>query len=125
MKYELLEKGDVIVKGTMVSYQDRWRFVHPSKFGTIHHGEDVAIRPIQTWQDITTAPKDGTAILVGWWTDRHGCPRDWNAVVVAGYDERHGWELVESGSYADDPFFNGEPTHWMPLPDAPIKEEGV
>lgn len=78
---------------------------------------------MNTWQPISTAPKDGTPILVGWWTDRHGCPKDWNATVVIGCAGEEFWRLVQVGSYASDPFLGEYPTHWQPLPAEPEKPE--
>ena len=57
------------------------------------------------WQPISTAPKDGTEILLcgkkaianGWFGELTGC----------------GWVW---------PYINSEPKYWMPLPDAPIVE---
>lgn len=64
------------------------------------------------WQTIETAPMDGTPILgfadgdmttVAWFGGTDG---------VDGY-----WSLVVSGWNASNSEWN--PTHWMPLPDAP------
>lgn len=59
------------------------------------------------WQDISTAPKDGTKVL-GW------ADGDFTVVEWSPGDY---WTLSECGAYASD----GEwwPTHWMPLPAAP------
>lgn len=61
------------------------------------------------WQDISTAPKDGSEIMVwkkGWLYPHNGY---WDANV----GEEGSWE---------NPFTNDcmdQPTHWMPLPDPP------
>lgn len=68
------------------------------------------------WQPISTAPKDGSEIIVGsveggvfagFWSD------------VPNYWGHFGW-FAESDRAACDatrkPF---QPTHWMPLPDPP------
>lgn len=59
------------------------------------------------WQDISTAPKDGTKVLG--WAEGDYTVVEWSS---GGY-----WTLSECGAYASD----GEwwPTHWMPLPAAP------
>ncbi len=67
------------------------------------------------WQDIATAPKDGTEILVwdggfqyvAWIGDTHAAPsgdKDW----VFG---------APGGDYDEFPIV--EPTHWTPLPPPP------
>ncbi|MFA4899915.1 MAG: hypothetical protein WC563_10350 [Brevundimonas sp.] len=62
------------------------------------------------WQDISTAPKDGTKVLG--WAEGDYTVVEWSS---GGY-----WTLSECGAYASD----GEwwPTHWMPLPAAPTGE---
>jgi hypothetical protein len=59
------------------------------------------------WQNISTAPKDGTKVLG--WSEGDFTVVEWSS---GGY-----WTLSECGAYASD----GEwwPTHWMPLPAAP------
>jgi hypothetical protein len=69
------------------------------------------------WQDIATAPKDGTRVLA--WRE------DWDEPVCmrwvtfyAGDSAREMWCLLdERGESAAFP-----PTHWMPLPSAPPKK---
>lgn len=59
------------------------------------------------WQDISTAPKDGTPdILVA-------SPE---GVEIAWWCERVDTWLTRDGS-----FTWAEPSHWMPLPDAPTE----
>ncbi len=68
------------------------------------------------WQNISTAPKDGTQILI------------WNGqdTVVAWWDDVYIW--VSPGAWIS--YLNRsdtdeyEPTHWMPLP-APPKDAGA
>jgi hypothetical protein len=56
-----------------------------------------------TWQDISTAPKDGTRILLWLSPQAFAVPAEW----------RDRW-------MGDDfPLNMTEPTHWMPLPPAP------
>ena len=64
-----------------------------------------------TWQPIDTAPKDGTWVLL--WTG--------NECRIAMWDE---WEdpecPVTQGWFDDgDGMYIENPTHWMPLPEAP------
>lgn len=63
-----------------------------------------------TWLDISTAPRDGTEILVVFSTGVMAVRR-WHRDLrskAGGY-----WV---SGNYR----FFAEPTHWMPLPDPPV-----
>ena len=82
---------------------------------TAHRGDDV--HPVETamrddgWQPIETAPKDGVAVLLWWphwWHDPH-----------PGYLKDYQWhsEKALAPCHQDDP---NSPTHWMPLPAAPL-----
>lgn len=65
------------------------------------------------WQPIETAPKDGTRILI------------FNGNTLSAYwykfvsKQGGSWQLTEAGGYAGDGDLSSEPTHWMPLPEAP------
>lgn len=70
------------------------------------------------WRDIESAPKDGSEVLV--W-DEHS-----HIISQAVWKDRHGHFL--SGGWQDAPYTGdsrrlARPTHWMPLPTAPIKKE--
>jgi hypothetical protein len=64
---------------------------------------------MSTWQPIETAPRDDTVILIAGregistaqWKERR---REWQV-----YTSENGWQECEVW-----------PTHWMPLPDAPV-----
>ena len=59
------------------------------------------------WQDIATAPKDGTRVLLN--ADHAGR----RIIIVGRYGlQRHLWHAVPG----KDPI---QPTHWMPLPEPP------
>lgn len=60
------------------------------------------------WQDISTAPKDGTPVLVS-------SPR-WLIADVGMIDGSGLWYDPGDGSV-----FQPQPTHWMPLPPPPTK----
>lgn len=64
-----------------------------------------AIGATREWQDIETAPKDGTEIL-GWWSASR------THMIVSWSDD--GWWK----DCADDCMVNA-PTHWGPLEDGP------
>ena len=66
------------------------------------------------WRSMDSAPKDGRSVLLWWphwWHDAH-----------PGYYLHNQWhsdKALSSWSEGDD----GGPTHWMPLPAAPDKQE--
>lgn len=74
------------------------------------------------WQDIATAPKDGTPILV------YGTPDDlvMNGDVLLSF-KRHGihlarWDSVDQAFCLDGGSWLGpfiEPSHWCALPNPP------
>ena len=69
------------------------------------------------WHDISTAPKDGTPILVfgegATWYGSDNVSGEGGCAVMR-WDE-HRWVGFYDGT---DPFY-GDITNWMPLPDAP------
>jgi hypothetical protein len=71
-----------------------------------------------TWQPIETAPKvspnDGGTAILAWWPSRYAWPVDayWDS-FNEGWKNR-GDELEE----------DGQPTHWMTLPEPPIAKDG-
>lgn len=75
----------------------------------------------KAWRPIKTAPQDGRTILVG------HASRRLDAVSVR-------WMISDAKSAPDGAWFIGgydgprlrwEPTHWMPIPDAPTLEASV
>jgi hypothetical protein len=69
------------------------------------------------WQPIETAPKDGTWVLIAGESGYGGYPlRAEVARCLPLFRPRSPW-----CNHAGDAFTDGgpEPTHWMPLPDAP------
>lgn len=67
------------------------------------------------WQDISTAPKDGTSVLV----------YERGDICTAWFDEIAAWSNNrQKGRWmSSDEVFTGAPSHWMPLPQPP-KEPG-
>lgn len=66
------------------------------------------------WQPIETAPRDGTVILA------YASTGEMVTVAAATWSQdRLVWELLDTGSYADDSDCSLDLTHWMPLPDPP------
>jgi hypothetical protein len=63
------------------------------------------------WQPIETAPKDGTRVLLYW---PHWCEE----AITGKWSKRNQWEsTVVCADCGPDP------THWMPLPAPPKKQE--
>lgn len=71
------------------------------------------------WKPIESAPKDGTPFLVCW----ESADDKWVMTTAAWWQPSNGnadlgfWDLVESGTYADDS--EVVPEYWMPLPAPP------
>ena len=66
------------------------------------------------WRPIETAPKDED-ILLGWW-------QTWPDRV---WKQKVGWAAASNTCghpQVSNAWFDGEATHWMPLPEPPIKE---
>lgn len=148
MKYKLLDEADVIQDGDEFFSSDEgwgsfeWEKLACTEIGSLVGKEYICRRPMQSWQPISTSPKDGTPILVGWWTELTDWDHEnkihvhrgweWNTTVAQNYlnrvyetppayHERDEWQLIESGSYATDCDLSEEPTHWQPLPAEPEK----
>lgn len=74
------------------------------------------------WKPISTAPKDGTEILLCRRLDADGQPIVGKAFgifcqVAAWWGEPERWVIY--CSMVRDPSLHFEPTHWMPLPEPP------
>lgn len=79
----------------------------------VHRLADALSQPIagvpEGWRPISTAPKDGTDILV-WGPHGHDCMVVWWAEDGAS---PYCWETLDGPTYGD--VF----THWQPLPEPP------
>lgn len=62
------------------------------------------------WQTTTTAPRDGTHIVVAQWDEEIG---RWE--FVQSY-----WRMYLPGYGGGFGWFGYSPTHWAPLPEAPL-----
>ncbi len=70
---------------------------------------------MDSWQDIETAPKDGTSIILH---DEDG----WVGEALYDEDRRDGWYAAVYGTTL---IWDGKidnPIHWMPLPAPPEGE---
>lgn len=75
------------------------------------------------WQPISTAPKDGTHVLLAIRGEKRTVLNWRGKRVVAGYFQAQGHDWMVEGNWAK---LNGvKPTHWLPLPSPPsMKDEG-
>lgn len=69
------------------------------------------------WQDISTAPKDGTWFLG--FRDLNCYEDQWQ--VWRWHEEHFDPELTGWMNAGDTADFDQAPTHWMPLPPAPAR----
>lgn len=83
------------------------------------------------WQDISTAPRDGSAVILCCAIDGDGEPINWlEDISTAGvFVQIASWSALECwghGSWVvycslvQDPELHFIPTHWMPLPAPPV-----
>jgi hypothetical protein len=91
-------------------------------------------RAQDSWQPIATAPKTGRKVIL-FYLNRNSLPRTVMARWVTdeeaaetdgeGVGLEAGWyECIDNwDEYTEVAIYEGEPTHWMPLPEAPRKEE--
>lgn len=77
------------------------------------HGFGVDLAPGEGWQDIDSAPRDGTHILLYVKPDEH---REKDVGVDVGFYVTHRDDDFWAWSYV------ARPTHWMPLPSPPEAE---
>lgn len=68
------------------------------------------------WQQIETAPKDGTEVILSKWSGSYATPETSFCWAINGYFKDGYW-------YSKDPIIGklAEPTHWMPLSQPPTK----
>ena len=68
------------------------------------------------WRDISSAPKDGTPVLLF----LPPTP-NFDASMTTGVWHKlyEDWQLCETGGYAEDADVHPRPTHWQPLPEPP------
>ncbi len=75
------------------------------------------------WQPIQTAPKDGSYILLAGPSGYMSTPL---RVAVCKFDDEYR-PLQPWVTHSNDSFLDGgeAPTHWMPLPPSPLREENL
>lgn len=73
------------------------------------------------WQDIATAPRDGTWVLLAGGSINYGWCRDDRPPAVTSQYMDGCWQFAwyDSGYYGE----YETPTHWMPLPSPPREGE--
>ena len=80
----------------------------------IEEAMEIAFPPLSPWQPISTAPKDGTEVILGAW--RTYGTEGWFHV------QSDRWKVGESGRafWRDWVDYDFNPTHWMPVEALPI-----
>jgi hypothetical protein len=80
-----------------------------------------ALTPLDGWQPIESAPKDGTAVLGVWMPFPGVFTRvTGNNYGITAYDDERGhWNLVDDGDEPDEVM---RPDYWQPLPAAPTTQ---
>lgn len=73
------------------------------------------------WRPIETAPKDGTLILVA--GPKMGVMFDATAITVVAWGGFEWKPMVGGWQAYEDSLEDAQPTHWMPLPDPPVRTE--
>lgn len=76
------------------------------------------VREAQQWQPIETAPKDGTAILIG--NERGAWIAKYEPVHPSGYRPANPWFSLMLNHDHLRKVRPHRPTHWMPLPAPPF-----
>lgn len=79
--------------------------------------EIARLNAIQAWQPIETAPRDGTAILLG--SSDGAWIAKYDPVYPSGYRPKNPWFSLMLNHDHMGRMPNTKPTHWMPLPAAP------
>lgn len=78
--------------------------------------EVLARRKAEAWQPISSAPKDGTTVMV--------YVPDFEKITEAWFCEQTGlWPHSAAYSEEGEPCNVGQPTHWRPLPAPPTTPE--
>ncbi|REF70371.1 DUF551 domain-containing protein [Paracoccus versutus] len=76
----------------------------------------LAHRKAEAWQPISSAPKDGTTVMV--------YVPDFEKITEAWFCEQTGlWPHSAAYSEEGEPCNVGQPTHWRPLPAPPTTPE--
>lgn len=108
---------DCLSAGKPFVFDPATNFCHADDGGAPEHGikyvPTAQVQEVSGWQPIETAPRDGTTVLLyapGWDSPKTG----W----TYGKDDWQDCPYSHKGSE------NYLPTHWMPLPAAPAKQEG-
>jgi len=94
--------------------QANWQGGRVNGIGSAISALSAQVQDVAGWQPIETAPKDGTRLLL-MWEPFSGMSEH---VELGKWNVRNGW--VNTYGHA----FSGSPTHFMPLPAAPAKQEG-
>ena len=119
-------REDEAVKITTEAYDDSWRKAGVTMWTSLNPTHAAAAyRAVkaegvinQGWQPIESAPKDGTRILV--WLKPLSQHEKINTDAQHSWVDKAHWTKFNGGGWVH--YQLGTPTHWMPLPNPPIKE---
>lgn len=100
---------------------------------TLDHLRELSDRATPgDWLPIETAPKDGRQIVTGYRNERgkwHVCLARYHAAdtLLAGEDDdelsnEEGWYAASAEEWEETTYLLS-PTHWLPLPPPPEREE--
>ena len=105
------EIPDVIIQGSMMYNPNDYKIVDKQY---LNIRKDLVNQ--NGWQDISSAPRDGTEIIV------HAKDRPFGeSLTVVFWDEKLGWLFFDDGDFQmsiDDTL-----THWQPLPTPPTASD--
>lgn len=130
---DVVERAQKLIREEIVrQYRDNERERCPA--GAFYYEEEIGpysialvlasagLLPVQDggWQDISTAPKDGTAVLVFFpdaTEEFRQCSKIFTAFYIEFEDGEGGWKCdTESTNFIDV-----GATHWQPLPAPPVQ----
>lgn len=104
-----------------VGLPDQWREKFMRELDEDRSALSAQVQDVAGWQPIETAPKDGRTILA--YFPLEGLGKHWERVMPVKYRESMMPEPWIFAGRAASSYSTG-PTHWMPLPAAPAKQEG-
>lgn len=109
--YDLEDKCDIC--GKLGAYDFMGDYICPECADKL----DKEKEKMSSWQDIETAPRDGTSILA---CRDNGCGWEYDVVWYVDNPESYNWATAGA---TDGWYPEGRLGYWMPLPEPPYKIE--